>query len=229
MDPGRDPVRQRSPIAKSLYPLFASKTPGRFTQYKCYYFAKKRKNMDPDNFRKRRIEIKRLCEEIAILSEENDADSSNKKITLARSLLEELADQADGEIQKRSVENLGTKIKVSSLLIDKIKPAGRSKKTTKTVSSADIDWDQDRLRFLSVNFLLKLIENMGSDAESRVCLSTKGKGVKPSYQIDFGKGRLVNFSGSAHKPLKGKLSGSQTAISKPFTLTEIRSILEEKQ
>ena len=186
--------------------------------------------MDPDNFRRIRLKINDLNEDIKLYSEKNDAESSKNKLSQAQSLIEELKQEAEGEIQERSVKNLENKLKFSLILIDKIKPAKKpTKKSTKSAPVERIDWDTERLSLLSNNFLSKLLSNMEVNTASKVCMSTTGKGVKPSYQIDFGNGDVSAFSGSNHKQLKRKLPNSPDRISQPFSFSEIKSIFDSKK
>lgn len=186
--------------------------------------------MNPDEFRKIRLEINKLCDEVEILSEKHDADACNKKIDRAGVCVETLTEQAEGEIQERSVKNLKYRIKYATLLTSKIKikpgkAAGASKISHSTPS---IVWDENRLSSLSDNYLMKLLDNMASHEHSNVCFSTTGKGVKPSYQIDFGENQISAYSGSSHKKLKRNLPNGVNKISKPFSLQTIQSIIKGK-
>ena len=186
-------------------------------------------NVEPDQFRKTRIKINELNEDIKTLADKNDADSSKAKLSQAHSLLETLDQEAEGEIQNRSVKNLKSKLKFAAIAVGKIKPgkstAGKSKKSGPTES---IVWDNDRLARLSDSYLTRLMANAGENTDSQIYISATGKGVKPSYQIDFGSGKVFAFSGSTHKQLKRKLPGGPDKISKPFSLPTIQSILDGK-
>lgn len=183
--------------------------------------------MDPDQFREIRLKINRINEDININLEKNDVPAAKKNLNHADTLLEDLAGKADGKIQLRSVKNLGYKLKSSSTLIDKVKPAKTTSK--KSGPSEKIIWDEDKLSLLSANYLKKLVDNMKSNMESMVSFSTTGKGLTPSYQIDFGKDGVSSFSGSRHLPLKRNLPQNQDRISKPFPFSTIQTILNNKQ
>ena len=182
--------------------------------------------MDPDQFRETRLKINGLNEAIRISAENKDKKTADTKFTQATDLLEELGTQAEGEIQQRSVQNLKNKLKFSSGLIEKIKTA----KKTSSASGAfeKIIWDEERLSHLSGPFLSKLFENMGTNPDAQVCLSTSGKGIKPSYQVEFGNGETIAFSGSTHKKLKRKLSRDPDKTSPPFSVSTIREILDKQ-
>lgn len=182
--------------------------------------------MDPDKFRKTRIQINQLCEEIRILSDKNDAEASLKKLNQAGLLLEELAPQVEGEIQKRSVKNLGMKMNAASSMIDKIKT---NKKSGRSENAAGlIKWDEARLSELSPDYLSKALVNIGPKKDCKIRFSTTGKGVRPSYQIDFENGESSAFSGSTHKPLKRLVPKGSQKISQPFPVSVIKSILSKK-
>ncbi len=184
--------------------------------------------MDPDQFRKARIKINQLCEAIRTLADENNAELSKKKLNQSKTLLEDLGPQAEGEIQERSVKNLGIRIKSVSVLIDKIKIPKKKKARKKAGPEQIIDWNEAHLLTLSDNYLSKVITNMETSNDSQVCFSTTGKGIRASYQIAFGDRKSSAFSGSSHKPLKKKLSSSGKKISQPFSLEYLKSIMERK-
>ena len=182
--------------------------------------------MDPDQFRKIRIEINRLNQDIKINVEKGNEIPAIEQLAQASALLEELRAKAAGEIQARSVKNLGSKLKFASILIEKI---NISQKTSKrSVSSEKITWDEKRLSRLSGTFLRKLLDNMGSDTKSQVYFSAIGKGIKPSYQIDFGNDKIFAFSGSTHKKLKKRFSQNPDSSSPPFSFSKITTILAGK-
>lgn len=178
--------------------------------------------MDPDQFREVRVKISQLYDNVMILAEENDAQASKDKLSQAIVLLDGLTPQAEGDIQERSVKNLGMKYNALSGLIDKIKV------TKKAVPESYIDWNEEHLLSLSGNYLSKVIANMGSDKISQVCFNTKGNGIRASYQIDFGNGKCPAFSGSSHKQLKRTLLDSGQKISQPFSLSDLESIIKKK-
>ena len=185
--------------------------------------------MDPDQFRKARIKINQLCETIRTLADENNAELSKKKLVQSSALLEDLIPQAEGEIQKRSVKNLGIRINGVSALIDKIKiPKKKAARSKNAAPEQIIDWNEAHLSSLSENYLSKVLTNMETGSDSQVCFSTTGKGIRASYQVAFGDGKSSAFSGSSHKPLKKKLSNSAQKISQPFSLEYIKSIVKQK-
>ena len=185
--------------------------------------------MDPDQFRETRLRINELCNDIILLVDKKDADGSNDALDKANKLLEMLTPEAEGEIQERSVKNLGMKIKVAKSLIKKMKPAkSAGKKTRQTDPKPIIDWTADRLETLSVNYLGKVAANMGAGTDTKVYFSAVGKGVRPSYQVEFNDKEAVAFSGSGHKPLKKKLASGPNHLSPPFSRSVIESILERK-
>lgn len=179
--------------------------------------------MDPDQFREIRLEINKLNEDIKISAEKKNQMAAFETLDKASTLLETLNEKAEGEIQSRSVKNLKIKLKYASALIEKIKTTPKKSASIETIS-----WDEERLAKLSGSFLAKLFDNMDSDTESQVCLSTTGKGVKPSYQIDFGNGNISAFSGSNHKKLKRKLPKTPGRTSPPFSFSNIKTILDNK-
>lgn len=184
--------------------------------------------MEPNQFRETRLKINKLCNDVVLFVDKKDADASNGAIEKANELLTALTPEADGEIQERSVKNLGLKIKVAKTLIKKIKPKKKKAKRAKAAPKQYIKWDATRLETLSVNYLAKVFANMASGNESKVCFSAVGKGVRPSYQIEFDDGIKTPFSGSGHKPLKRNLSSGDKEISPPFSRSVIESILEKK-
>lgn len=185
--------------------------------------------MDPDQFRKTRITINELCVDIKFFADKNDAETSNKKLSRANLLLEKLLLQAEGEIQERSVKNLRFTINAASALIDTIKPGKKpSAKANNPTPTEIINWEEESLSQLPDTFLSRVLTSMNSDQDSKVCFSTIGKGIKPSYQIYFTDGKSSPFSGTSHKPLKRKLPNTPDKISQPFSLSIIKSIIEKK-
>lgn len=184
--------------------------------------------MDPDQFRKNRVKINQLCEAVQTCADASDAEAAKKKLSQAETTLEELTPQAEGEIQERSVKNLGIKINAAIGIIAKIKPPKRPRRAKAVAPGEIIEWTEKRLSSLSETYLSNVFENMKSDETSQVCFSTSGKGVRSSYQVSFEKGSSISFSGSSHKPLKRKLPTSAQKISKPFSLSTIKSIVDGK-
>ncbi len=183
--------------------------------------------MDPNKFRESRQEINRLCENINILIEENALEASKAGYQEVTTKLDTLRPKAEGEIQERSVKNLSVKIGALATYIDKLKPEKKraaGKKGTKTA----IIWDEERIGQLSPAFLKKLFANMGNDSDAKVCFGTTGKGIRPSYQIEFSDQNIIAFSGSGHNPLEKTLSSGAKKISQPFSHEVIASILRGK-
>lgn len=182
--------------------------------------------MDPDQFREIRIRINKLDEDINKSAEKKNEADAIEKLAQASTLLEKLGAEAAGEIQLRSTKNLESKLKSATTLIEKLKTSKTASK--KSVSLEKIIWDDERLSHLSNAFLTKLLGNMSVNTNSQVCFSTTGKGIKPSYQIDFGNGEIFAFSGSNHKKLKKRLPKNQDKISSAFSLSEIKNISDNK-
>ena len=182
--------------------------------------------MEPDKFRESRRAINRLCKGIDLLIEQKEREASKKGHIEVSSQLDILKPQAKGEIQKRSVKNLGIKLKGLSTLIAKLKP--KKKPAIKREPKIAIAWDEERLGQLSPAFLKKVFMNMGDDTKARVCFGTTGKGIRPSYQIEFGNQETKAFTGSGHKPQAKPILPGTRKISQPFSHEVIDSILRGK-
>ncbi len=182
--------------------------------------------MEPDKFRESRQAINRLCKGIDLLIEQKELEASKEGWEKVSSRLDILKPQAEGEIQKRSVKNLGIKIRGLSTLIAKLKP--KKKPAVKREPKIFIVWDEDRLKKLSPVFLGKVFKNMGDDKNARVCFGTTGKGIRPSYQIEFSSKETKAFTGSGHKPQTKSFSPGTKNISQPFSHEVIDSILKGK-
>lgn len=178
--------------------------------------------MDPDQFREIRLKINRLDEDISMSVEKKNEAAAIEKLAQASTLLEKLEAETAGEIQTRSVKNLESKLESASILIGKIKISKTVSK--KFVSLEKIVWDEERLSHLSNTFLTRLLDNMKANTNSQVCFSTTGKGIKPSYQIDFENGEIFAFSGSNHKKLKRKLPENPEKTSPLFSFSKIKNI-----
>ncbi|MBU1697858.1 MAG: hypothetical protein KKD21_12585, partial [Proteobacteria bacterium] len=133
--------------------------------------------MEPDKFRESRQAINRLCKGIDLLIEQKELEASTEGHIEVSSRLDVLKPQAEGEIQERSVKNLGIKIRGLSTLISKLKP--KKKQAIKKEAKIAIAWDEERLGQLSTAFLKKVFMNMGDDTKARVCFGTTGKGIRP--------------------------------------------------
>jgi len=185
--------------------------------------------MEPNKFRESRQAINRLCENINLLIDQKDLEASKQGFEEVNSKLDVLRPQAEGEIQKRSVKNLGIKINGLSTYIAKLKPKKKSvRKTGTKETKIAIVWDEERLGQLSPVFLEKVFTNMGEDTATRVCFGTTGKGIRPSYQIEFANQDTIAFTGSGHKPQAKILSPGSKKISQPFSHGDINSILNGK-
>lgn len=179
--------------------------------------------MKPEEFREARLKINGLCKQVEKAADQKDPESAQELLEQAKTKLETLFPQAEGEIQERSVRNLKLKIKNAKLISEKIKApkSGGKGKTTEYVN-----WDEDAVAGLSGLFLEKLLTNMGSNPETTVCFSKTGKGVKPSYQVYPPGNDPIPFSGSSHKPLKRRLPETQEKISPAFSRAFIQSVLK---
>jgi hypothetical protein len=185
--------------------------------------------MEPNKFRESRQAINRLCENVNLLIDQKDLEASKEGFEEVNSKLDILRPQAEGEIQERSVKNLGVKVNALLTNIGKLKPKKKkANRTGKRVPKIAIVWDEERLGQLSPVFLGKVFKNMGKDKNSRVCFGTTGKGIRPSYQIEFANQETIGFTGSGHKPQAKPISTETKNISQPFAHEVIGSILHGK-
>jgi len=180
--------------------------------------------MEPNQFRESRQAINRLCDNISSLIDQNAVEASKDCYKEVNDRLEALIPQAEGEIQERSVKNLGTKLRMLSGLIGKLKP---KKAPFKKGESSRIVWDEERVAQLSDAFLRKVFTNMGDDSEALVYFGTTGKGIRPNYQIHFGKRSIIPFNGSSHKPGVKKISSNTGKLSPAFSREVIEKILKK--
>lgn len=178
--------------------------------------------MEPDKFRESRQEINRMCENVHALIDQKALEASKEGYQEVNERLDILRPQAEGEIQERSVKNLGLKLKNLSNLISKLKPKSGG---TRKKGKAGIEWTEERLAELAPAFLEKVFANMGDDDATEVCFGTTGKGIRPNYLIRAGEGDPVSFSGSSHKPNNKPVSGKVKNISLPFPRAVIQKIL----
>ncbi len=181
--------------------------------------------MEPNKFRNSRVAINLKCDEIRKSIDEKDRENSLIVHKRVSSMLDKLTPNAEGEIQERSVKNLSFKLKALSTLIEKIKP---KKKPRSTVKLDPIIWDEKRLNELSGGYLAKVVSNMGDDKEAVVCFSTGGKGIRPSYQVEFTDENVVAYSGSGHTPLKRTYEAGSSKMSEYFSYDMINSIFRGK-
>jgi hypothetical protein len=168
------------------------------------------------------VAINQKCDEITDLIDKKDREESLNIHNKVSFMLDKLTPDAEGEIQERSVENLSFKLKALLTLIEKIKPV---KTPRSTVKSDPIVWNEKRLEELSTGYLSKVVSNMGEDKKAAVCFSTAGKGIRPSYQIEFANQDVVAFSGSDHTPLKRRFAAGSSKMSEYFSHSVIGSIL----
>lgn len=180
--------------------------------------------MEPDKFRESRQEINRMCKNVHALIDQKDLEESKAGYEKVHEQLKILKPQAEGEIQKRSVKNLGIKLKNLSTLIRKLKP--KSSGTRKAVK-AGIVWDDTRLAQLDTVFLEKMLQNMGTDENATVCLGTTGKGIRPNYQIHFNDRTVTAYSGASHKPNLKPGAAKTKNISPPFARTILENALSQ--
>ncbi len=184
--------------------------------------------MEPNEFRESRLAINEMCEEINDLTEKKDIDASKECFQKVSTQLDDLKSQAEGEIQERSVKNLSIKVDALSSQLKKLKSKKTaSGRTARSGSDSPVVWDQERVSALPAGFLQKVCDNMGEDQAASVCFSTTGKGVRPSYRIEFGgqNQKPVSYSGSSHSPLKRSLPAGSTKISAPFSYKDINTFL----
>lgn len=183
--------------------------------------------MDPNKFRESRQAINRMCENIDNLIEQKSVEESKVCFDEVHGELETLRPQAEGEIQMRSVKNLGFKLNALSSKISKLK-AKKASSRRSSGGKPSIVWNEERLAQLAVPFLEKLFANMGGDTEAKVFLGTTGKGIRPNYRIEFKDGGITGFTGSGHKPQDPLPAKGATNLSDPFPFETIKTILESK-
>jgi len=184
--------------------------------------------MEPNKFRESRQAINRVYDDIITLIENKDLEASKERHQEVTSKLEILTPQAEGEIQERSVKNLRLKINALNTPIGKLKPKKTSVRGRKKAAKTAIVWDEERVGQLSPVFLKKVLSNMGDDTNAKVYFGTTGKGIRPSYQIEFGNEETTTFSGSGHKPVKKSLSTATKEAAQSFAYPLIDSILNGK-
>jgi hypothetical protein len=179
--------------------------------------------MEPDKFRESRQEINRMCKNVHALIDQKALEESKQGYEKVNEQLKILKPQAEGEIQKRSVKNLGIKLKNLSTLIHKLKPKPGARKAGKT----GIVWDEARLAELNPVFLEKILHNIGTDENATVCLGTTGKGIRPNYQIHFSDKTLTAYSGASHKPNQKPGADHTKNVSPPFSRAIIETALAQ--
>lgn len=182
--------------------------------------------MEPNLFRESRRSINRMYERINRLIEKKAVEESVSNLEKVEEDLAALRPEAEGEIQKRSVNNL--KIRYRHL-----EERVRKLKTTRTVSGSPgrsrkepaILWDEERLSQLAKPYLQKVHGNMKGDANAVVMLGTTGKGIRPNYTIKYGDGTLKGFTGSGHKPREVLVTDGGKNLSPPFGLDVLDRVL----
>jgi len=184
--------------------------------------------MEPNKFRESRQAINRLCKNADALIEKKSLEGSKEIYEEVYAKLEVLNPLAEGEIQERSVKNLGVKINGLSMRIAKLKPAKKPANRGAKKGPTGIVWNEERVGQLSPAFLKKLLTNMTKDTGATVCFGTTGKGIRPNYQIKFSNEEVTVFTGSGHKPLDKPLSAGAKKISQPFPYGVIDSALGKK-
>ncbi len=183
--------------------------------------------MDPNKFRESRQAINRMCEHINGLIEKKAVDESKVCFEEVNVELDTLRPQAEGEIQERSVKNLGMKLNILAGKIAKLKEKKASRQNA-SGGKQNIQWNEERIGALAKAFLTKLIANMAEDKDSKVFFGTTGKGIRPNYRIEFGDGRVVGFTGSGHKPQDSLPAKGGCKLSEPFSFDVIQSALSAK-
>ncbi|PIE61154.1 MAG: hypothetical protein CSA29_04870 [Desulfobacterales bacterium] len=183
--------------------------------------------MDPNKFRESRQAINRMCEHINGLIEKKAVDESRACFKEVNVELDALRPQAEGEIQERSVKNLGMKLNILAGKIAKLKEKKASRQNT-SGGKQNIQWDEARIAALAPAFLTKLVANMADDKDSRVFFGTTGKGIRPNYRIEFGDGSVVGFTGSGHKPQDSLPAAGAGKLSEPFPFDVIQAALLSK-
>ena len=180
--------------------------------------------MDPNKFRESREAINRLCENINLLIDQKALEASKECYKEVNEHLDILRPQAEGKIQKRSVKNLGSKLRVLSTRIKKLKPRKTSSRQGK---ASRIEWNENRVAELSPLFLKKLLANMGEDKDAQVCFGTSGKGIRPNYQISSGSKEAIAFNGSSHRENEKLIAKGEGKLSAPFSRDVIEKSLKE--
>ena len=184
--------------------------------------------MEPNKFRESRQAINRMCENIDQLIEKKDVEESKARFEQVFGELDALRPQAEGEIQERSVKNLGMKLNVLKMRIAKLKAKRTSSRKSGGGAKVQIEWNEERVGQLSTPFLEKAFANMEGDAESKIFFGTTGKGIRPNYRIEYTDGRMVAYTGSGHKPQETPSASGAKNLSAPFAFPVIESILNAK-
>lgn len=185
--------------------------------------------MDPNQFRESRQAINRLCDNIDQLIEAKSMEDSKECLEEVHVKLDTLRPHAEGEIQLRSVKNLGMKLNGLAFRISKLKPKKTpARKRGPATPKIVIQWDEERVEQLSLPFLKKVYANMGGDADAKVFFGTTGKGIRPNYRVEFTDDRVLGFTGSGHKPQETPPASGAKNLSDPFSYEVICEILQKK-
>ncbi|MDD9304092.1 MAG: hypothetical protein HUK40_17785 [Desulfobacter sp.] len=184
--------------------------------------------MEPNKFRESRQAINRMCENVDQLIEDKAVEESKTGFEEVSGVLDTLRPQAEGEIQERSVKNLGMKISILASKIAKLKTKKTSTRRSAGTAKPMVVWDEERVGQLSAPFLRKVFANMGGDAQSKVFFGTTGKGIRPNYRIEYSDKRLLGFTGSGHKPQDPPSASGAKNLSDPFDFQVIESALKNK-
>lgn len=183
--------------------------------------------MDPNKFRESRLSINKKYDKIDELIEAKAFEESMNNFEKVSADLESLRPEAEGEIQKRSVKNLGMRLNHLDKQISKLKTK-RTGTAKKGGAKSSIVWDEERVAQLAKSYLEKLVSNMQGDANALVKLGTTGKGIRPNYRIEYTDGRVQGFTGSGHKPQKEQPKSDGKNLSNAFPCQVVTAILEEK-
>ncbi len=169
-----------------------------------------------------------MCEHIDGLIDQKAMEESKASLEEVNVELDALRPKAEGEIQERSVKNLGMKLNILKGKISKLK-AKKTSTRRSGVAKPLIVWDEERVAQLSVPFLKKVFANMATDAEAKVFFGTTGKGIRPNYRIEFNDKRVLGFTGSGHKPQEKLPASGAKNLSGAFAFQVIESALMNKK
>lgn len=183
--------------------------------------------MEPNKFREFRQSINRMCEHIDQLIEKKAVEESKACFEEVNGELETLRPQAEGEIQERSVKNLGMKLNILRGKISKLKVKRKASGRSGSGGKATVQWDEERIAGLADAFLKKMFANMDGDSGAQLYLGTTGKGIRPNYRIRFSDDRVAGFTGSGHKPQDPLPASGGKNLSSPFSFAAIEAIVNK--
>ncbi len=184
--------------------------------------------MEPNKFRESRQAINRKCASLDQLIEDKSVEESKVCLEQVHGDLDVLRPQAEGEIQERSVKNLGMKLNALGSRIAKLKAKKTATRRSAGGGKALIVWNEERIDQLATPFLEKVYANMDGNLESTVFFGTTGKGIRPNYRIKFNGSQITGFTGSGHKPQDPLPASGANNLSDPFSYQVIKTILENK-